>query len=248
MSVPLVDYDLVVQVLGDVEKVRLVSAVGLVILLYDHVLSLPDEVELVWSARFTSSKILFLALRYFVPIVMIVNTVVVNSGTLLGYATFSSRLATGSDDYMTDAYGACSPAFVDPVGPQSYINILHPFHLHRLKHGNRGLDDFPLAVLDTYVHFPNREVALKRELAAKLVFNPFVRVCAPATPFAPAHFRVLWMPEVLFQFMMLCALGWKILMHPQTFNALLRDGYLYFFCLSTIMLVVRVRTSKSYDI
>ncbi|KAJ7909600.1 hypothetical protein B0H13DRAFT_2661391 [Mycena leptocephala] len=63
-------------VLADLEKTRLVSAAaGLVILLYDHLLSLPDEIRFVWSAEFTSSKILFLAMRYGVPPLMIGNTV-----------------------------------------------------------------------------------------------------------------------------------------------------------------------------
>ncbi|KAJ6504249.1 hypothetical protein C8R47DRAFT_1067188 [Mycena vitilis] len=40
----------------DLQKTRLVSAVGLVILLYDHLLSLDDEVRFIWSAKYTSTK------------------------------------------------------------------------------------------------------------------------------------------------------------------------------------------------
>jgi hypothetical protein len=42
--------------------------------------------------------------------------------------------------------------------------------------------------------------------------------------------------------MMLCALGWKILMHPQTFNALLRDGYLYFFVRRNLSVLLSILT------
>ena len=34
------------------------------ILLYDHLLTLKDEVELVWKARLTVAQVLFLILRY----------------------------------------------------------------------------------------------------------------------------------------------------------------------------------------
>ncbi|KAJ7909581.1 hypothetical protein B0H13DRAFT_2330173 [Mycena leptocephala] len=70
-----VEVDAIQVVLTDLEMTRLVSAVGLVILLYDHLLSLLDEIRFVWSAKYTSTKILFLAMRYGVPPLMIGHTV-----------------------------------------------------------------------------------------------------------------------------------------------------------------------------
>ncbi|KAJ6589020.1 hypothetical protein B0H19DRAFT_1367498 [Mycena capillaripes] len=61
--------------LRDLEMIRLVSAAGLVILLYDHLLSLSDEVRFIWPAKFTSSKIAFLVMRYTVPLQMIIHTI-----------------------------------------------------------------------------------------------------------------------------------------------------------------------------
>ncbi|KAJ6466969.1 hypothetical protein C8R45DRAFT_1106388 [Mycena sanguinolenta] len=66
---------LVADSLSDLETTRLVSAAGLVILLYDHLLSFSDEVRFIWSARLSSSKFLFLGMRYLVPPVMIIHTV-----------------------------------------------------------------------------------------------------------------------------------------------------------------------------
>jgi hypothetical protein len=45
------------------------------VLLYDHVLTLGDEVKYIWSAPTTLAKILFLTLRYMVPAFMTVETI-----------------------------------------------------------------------------------------------------------------------------------------------------------------------------
>ena len=47
------------------------TAAGYVILLYDHLLTLGDEVEYVWKARGTIPKYLFLINRYTVPLIML---------------------------------------------------------------------------------------------------------------------------------------------------------------------------------
>ncbi|KAJ6589018.1 hypothetical protein B0H19DRAFT_1248585 [Mycena capillaripes] len=61
--------------LRDMEMTRLVSAAGLVILLYDHLLSLSDEVRFIWPAKFTSSKVAFLVMRYAVLLQMIIHII-----------------------------------------------------------------------------------------------------------------------------------------------------------------------------
>jgi Family of unknown function (DUF6533) len=44
------------------------------ILLYDHALTLDQEVEEIWKAKWTLPKIFFLVLRYMVPVLMIIET------------------------------------------------------------------------------------------------------------------------------------------------------------------------------
>ncbi|KAJ7885224.1 hypothetical protein B0H13DRAFT_2343301 [Mycena leptocephala] len=56
----------IITALQNVATTRYISAAGLVPFLYDHLLTLPDEVEHVWSAPNTLGKILFLILRYMV--------------------------------------------------------------------------------------------------------------------------------------------------------------------------------------
>jgi hypothetical protein len=43
-------------------------------LLYDHFLTLDQEVEEIWKAKWTLPKIFFLILRYMVPALMIIET------------------------------------------------------------------------------------------------------------------------------------------------------------------------------
>ncbi|KAG1782189.1 hypothetical protein EV702DRAFT_512201 [Suillus placidus] len=50
------------------------SAAGLVILLWDHFLTVHDEVELIWRARWSLPKLLFLFNRYVVPACLIIFT------------------------------------------------------------------------------------------------------------------------------------------------------------------------------
>ena len=45
------------------------------ILLYDHLLTLKDEVELVWKARLTVAQVLFLILRYLPLIGVIIENI-----------------------------------------------------------------------------------------------------------------------------------------------------------------------------
>ncbi|KIJ31404.1 hypothetical protein M422DRAFT_783790 [Sphaerobolus stellatus SS14] len=53
---------------------RYLSAAGLVVLIYDHLLLLDEEIQLIWNSRTTRAKILFLVNRYLVPSALIVGT------------------------------------------------------------------------------------------------------------------------------------------------------------------------------
>jgi hypothetical protein len=47
------------------------TAVGTVVLLYDHLITLPDECRFVWKAKKSFAKYAFLLNRYAVPSVMV---------------------------------------------------------------------------------------------------------------------------------------------------------------------------------
>ncbi|KAJ7779401.1 hypothetical protein DFH07DRAFT_950464 [Mycena maculata] len=62
-------------VLQNVLTTRYVSAAGLVLLLYDHLLTLDAEVEYIWTSASSVAKILFLILRYMVPSFLLAQTI-----------------------------------------------------------------------------------------------------------------------------------------------------------------------------
>lgn len=51
------------------------TAAGLTLLLYDHLMTLPDEINLIWRSRPSFSKYGFLVNRYMVPMVLTMITV-----------------------------------------------------------------------------------------------------------------------------------------------------------------------------
>ena len=44
------------------------------VLLYDHILTFDQEMQLIWHGKMTASKLLFLFNRYLAPIVMLIRT------------------------------------------------------------------------------------------------------------------------------------------------------------------------------
>ncbi|KAJ7022346.1 hypothetical protein C8F04DRAFT_1272686 [Mycena alexandri] len=64
--------------LENVAVTRYISTAGFVeaqVLLYDHLLTLDGEVEYIWAAPNTAAKVLFLILRYMVPLFLTAETV-----------------------------------------------------------------------------------------------------------------------------------------------------------------------------
>ncbi|KAG8742328.1 hypothetical protein FRC12_015394 [Ceratobasidium sp. 428] len=59
--------------LSHVRASRYLSAAGYVLLLYDYLLTLPDEVRLIWPTSWSLVKVLFLINRYTVPVFLTVN-------------------------------------------------------------------------------------------------------------------------------------------------------------------------------
>jgi hypothetical protein len=50
----------------------IIAAAGLVMVLYDHILTLPDEIALIWKSPPSLAKCAFLLNRYLVPVALIV--------------------------------------------------------------------------------------------------------------------------------------------------------------------------------
>lgn len=62
--------------LQDITARNYIRIASLTFLLYDHILTFHDEVELIWSSYMTKGSYLFLFLRYFAPLSTIVEAVI----------------------------------------------------------------------------------------------------------------------------------------------------------------------------
>jgi hypothetical protein len=56
---------------SDAEQLAFALVAGLVVLLYDHLLTLPKEVSLIWKAPASAPKYAFLLNRYIVPSILL---------------------------------------------------------------------------------------------------------------------------------------------------------------------------------
>ncbi|KAJ7254681.1 hypothetical protein B0H12DRAFT_1323394 [Mycena haematopus] len=211
--------------LRDLQVTRLVSAGGLVILLYDHLLSLPDEVRLIWPARLTSSKVLFLGMRYIVPCIMIAHT-----AQLSGLASiFLSDRVCKSWYIISILIGWLA------LGINDWLVLLRVWVIWDR---NRT---FILCTLLMFVASNITVLVLSGLDFAQVLpimhFEPLVHICALEGAASLRPLRILWLPGLSFQSAMILSMAWKVLTCPHTRNSLIRDGYLYFMLLYVINLL-----------
>ncbi|KAJ7705258.1 hypothetical protein B0H17DRAFT_1037453 [Mycena rosella] len=221
-------------ILHDVLILRYISAAGLTILLYDHLLSFADEVQLIWSAKLTSSKVLFLAMRYLVPGMMIAETI---------------QLAGLSNVSLSNEFCKAWLTFAVLVGWVT-IAINNWFVLLRvwvLWDRNRI---FIISTLLFFIAMHATTLALAwigvAHMINTLYFVPLFQLCGFS---AFSDIGVVWIPELLFEFLMLMAMGWKVRMRPKTLKSLQEEGFGYFLFLfgltlanTVVFLAARVRT------
>ncbi|KAG9016595.1 hypothetical protein FRB90_002876 [Tulasnella sp. 427] len=65
--------DAMTTAMWHIEISRYVTVAGCTILVYDHLITLPDEIELIWGKPLSPVSCLFLFNRYTVPIVALID-------------------------------------------------------------------------------------------------------------------------------------------------------------------------------
>ncbi|KAJ7621124.1 hypothetical protein FB45DRAFT_135045 [Roridomyces roridus] len=210
------DYGELLLSLVDLRTTRYTSAAGLVILLYDHVLTLPDEARFIWSANWSSGKILFLALRYLVPMIMIIETI-----QLAGIS------AIELSDRVCQAWLTLSVLLGwFAIAINNWLVLLR---LWVLWERNRA---FMISSLLCFAIVQTATLVLAWIDVARMIptlyFAQAVNMCGFT---APAKLGVVWIPAVVYEFMMILGIAWKIVTRPQTLQLLRDDGYMFFLCL-----------------
>ncbi|KAJ7693088.1 hypothetical protein B0H17DRAFT_1060732 [Mycena rosella] len=219
----------VVVALQNVATTRYVSAAGFVVLLYDHALTLGDEVEYIWSAPSTLAKILFLILRYMVPLFLLAQTIT-RSG--IPVIMMSDTVCKGWTAFSTYA-GWLS------IMISNFLVLLRIWTM--LPRGHR-------LIIWSIVFFIASQLAsfavtswVVARMIPVLVFEPLVGLC---TFTHKPEVVWLWVVGFIFEVVVFITVCWNTLDCPRTLGPdvadvtriLFRDGAVYFI----ILFVLRI--------
>ncbi|KAF7376419.1 AAA domain-containing protein [Mycena sanguinolenta] len=227
----------VVQAFTYVVITRYVTAAAIVVLIYDHLLSFGDEVKLIWPAKTSAPKVLFLFIRYMVPTVLIIYNIQLSD--LEPSLTFPTAFCVS---WMSiGAFMALSTIATS--------NFLIMLRLWVLWDRDRKL------VIWTLLLFVLAQLSglatvsiLVWEFKRKLDFNPKFHMCGFVGK--PPPVAILWAPGTAFE-IVLCAITWfNVLKRPRTSNASLatamyRDGFLYFLLLLCLRIINTILAVKA---
>ncbi|KAN0078365.1 hypothetical protein V8E55_010422 [Tylopilus felleus] len=218
------------------------------ILLWDQVLTFPDEVQLIWNARLSIAKVLFLLNRYMVPFAMIAQSHEFSGTTphlSLPVSRFRARCpgVSGVDVLVLLDVGFSSWYTIGmTVGMLSIAsnNFLILLRLWVLW------DRSPRLVLGTLTFFVVTQLVtfgcaayVIYDMLPSLLIDPVLRVCLPTSK---PKLMLLWTPGIVFEFIVFLTTVWNALDRPRSRNigmthVLYRDGSLYFFGLFALRLV-----------
>ncbi|KAK7005793.1 AAA domain-containing protein, partial [Favolaschia claudopus] len=199
-----------------------------VVLIYDHILSFGSEVKLIWPVKTSAPKILFLVMRYTVPIAVAIFHIRKSLSCLVSYRWRSciSWMSLGS--------------FI-AVGTIATSNLLILLRLWVIWDRNRKLVMWTLLLfLLAQIGGIASTSVLVSQLKRKLVWSPMFHLCVFQD--APPPIYIVWLPGTFFE-ILLCAIAWgHSLKQPRTSNdslteAVYRDGFMYFL----VSLVYRLR-------
>ncbi|KAJ7110158.1 hypothetical protein C8R44DRAFT_884152 [Mycena epipterygia] len=215
-----------VMALNNVQVTRYVGVAGLVILLYDHALSLADEVEYVWPAKNTIAKVLFLVLRYIVPF----------------FLTIHITLLSGlSDIRMSNSiYLGWSTVLIS-----NFLVLLRIYTIIPRRH-KVVVWTFSFFVLVQVTSFAVTTWTIVNMIPL-ISFEPVARLC---TFTRKPNFAGLWVVGLAFEIVIFAITWWNALDRPRTMTSdaavtkmLFRDGAVYFivlFVLRTANTVISV--------
>ncbi|KAJ7141511.1 hypothetical protein C8R44DRAFT_763638 [Mycena epipterygia] len=212
--------------LHDIMITRYVNAAAYVILLYDHLLSLGSESKLIWPAKLTSAKAMFLFIRYMVPIAITIYTV---------------QLSGLSNLHLDNTFcrGWMSVAAFMGWATVAISNFLILLRLWVIWDRDRKLMIYTLlCFIIAQIGGLAAASLVVFEMQSAIVWNSELGMCgfAHKIPFA-----IVWAPGTVFEIILCGITWWNALDQPRSSNAPLaaaiyRDGFVYFL----LLLVLRI--------
>ncbi|KAJ7629886.1 hypothetical protein B0H17DRAFT_1109392 [Mycena rosella] len=211
----------------EIEITRYVNAAAFVILLYDHLLSLGSEINLIWTAKFTSAKAMFLFIRYMVPCALALYTV---------------QLSGLSHIMLNDLFCRCWMGFAAFMGwtTVAISNFLILLRLWVIWDRNRKLVIYTsLCYLVAQIMGLVAAALLVWRMNISLYWNDLAGMCGFKEPQPPV--AILWAPGTAFEVVLFGITWWNALTQPRSSNAPLaaaiyHDGFLYFLLLLCLRL------------
>ncbi|KAH8822646.1 hypothetical protein DL96DRAFT_1618590, partial [Flagelloscypha sp. PMI_526] len=219
-----------IDTLENIQITRYVSAAGVVVLLYDHLLTFEQEVNYVWKAKRSIARTLFLILRYTVPVFLLVY----NATGLSGIAKFNLP-----DDVRFCKVWLIATACLGQIT----IGITNAIVLLRLwVIWKRDLLLMKLTGVGFVLCQLGSLAAVgisSRQLARALAFDRFQYICVLNHQM---HIFPLWIPGLVFEVMVFLTAFVYWLLQPRApddamTRALYRNGLMYFLVLFSLRLL-----------
>ncbi|CAE6426000.1 hypothetical protein RSOLAG1IB_05872 [Rhizoctonia solani AG-1 IB] len=201
---------------------RCLAIAGFCILIYDHILTFPQEVELIWKQQRSWVSVFFVLNRYITPLVLIVD--VYDKG---GLADFLSQSFCVKWYFAESAWNLI--AF-------SLIHALVALRVHAIWGRPRWLS-IALSLLFVTYFLVTAVIAFKFEIdyAHTVAYNPLFRLCfADVSP----HLWTCWLPALIFESFVFIMTVIKAIEHSKNkvntpvVHVLYRDGIIYFIVIS----------------
>ncbi|CAE7149578.1 unnamed protein product [Rhizoctonia solani] len=192
------------------------------ILIYDHILTFPQEVELVWKQQRSWVSALFLLNRYITPLVLMVD--IYDKG--------------GLADFLPQSF-CVNWYFAEAVWNLVAFGLIHAIvalRVHAIWGRPRWLS-ITLSVLFVTYFVATAAIAVKFqiELAHTVAYNSLFRLCFAAVS---PYLWTCWLPALIFESVVFILTVIKAVEHSKrklntpVVHVLYRDGIIYFFIIS----------------
>ncbi|TFK38378.1 hypothetical protein BDQ12DRAFT_683567 [Crucibulum laeve] len=196
---------------------RFVDAAGLIVLLYDHILSFADEVEYIWGAKWTAPKFLFLLVRYAVPSGLLLHT----------YQISGISNITLSNGFCKMVFAMTSNLGLVTIGVGNFLVLLR---LWLIWNRARRLVCWTLCLfIGTQVATVGCAVAVMINVGPSVRFNEDLNMCQISRR---GFVSALYTPALIFEGIAMVIVCWNALDRPRRYygdiiDSLCRDGFGY---------------------